>query len=348
MDFDPQKNYYDILGVAEDASQDEIKKAFKKLAIQHHPDKWGDKARFQEVNEAHQVLGDQSKRQQYDAYRKGWFSGFGGADFGWFSGGDFGGFDIGDIVGDIFGWFGWWSRKKWPRKGDDIQVSISIDFDEAYLWVKKKVRYSRLLMAEWVEQKTCPSCNGRGVTTQQARTPFGVMQVQNTCQECGWLGSIYEKSGKRVGQWWLQETTEVIDVEVPAGIKEWVYLKYTGKGNMWLWGGWAGDLYIKINIKSSSDYRRDGDDLYIIKDMTLFDLVLGWKLKIKHPEWVFDVTIPKGTQPDDMIKVANKGFGRKWILQSRGDLFIQPKIIIPKKLSKDQEKLRKELQKKSE
>lgn len=340
MDFDPQKNYYDILGVSEDASQDDIKKAFKKLAVQHHPDKGGDKAKFQEINEAHQVLGDQSKRQQYDAYRKGWFSGFGGWDFG--------GFDIGDIVGDIFGWFGWGSRKKWPRKGDDIQVSITIDFDESYLWVKKRLRYSRLVMAEGVEQKTCPSCDGRGVTTQQARTPFGVMQVQNTCHECWWLGSIYEKWGKKVGQWWLVESTEIIDVEVPAGIKEGVYLKYTNKGNVWLGGGWAGDLYIKINIKASSEYKRDGDDLYITKEMTLFDLVLGGKLKIKHPEGSFDVTVPKWTQPDDLIKVANKGFGRKWILQSRWDLFIQPKIVIPKKLSKDQEKLRKDLQKKSE
>ena len=164
MDFDPKKNYYEILWVAEDASDEEIKKAFRKAAVKYHPDKpGGDKEKFQEINGAFQVIGDKQKRQQYDMFRKWGFTGFGGN--GWF--GNFGGFqtnwatfdfgdlgDLGDIVWNIFGgWFGgfgWWNT---ARKWEDLRKKISITFDEAYLWVTKKISYTRKKMVQWAEKK---------------------------------------------------------------------------------------------------------------------------------------------------------------------------------------------------
>ena len=160
MDFDVKKNYYDILGVKEDASQEEIKKAFKKAAVKHHPDRGGDKKKFQEMNEAYQVIGDEKKKGQYDAYRKGGFSWFDGQGwFWWFGGGgqsgvDFWDFDIGDIMGGIFGGgFGWWWRKKSTQGGEDIQVAIDIIFEESYLGVTKKVAYSRMKKVAGAEEK---------------------------------------------------------------------------------------------------------------------------------------------------------------------------------------------------
>ncbi len=346
MDFDPQKNYYDILGVEEWASEDEIKKAFRKQAVKHHPDrKWGNKEKFQAINEAHGVLSDQQKRQQYDMYRKWWFS------WWWFWWGGFGWwfswwwFDIGDLVGDLFGsQFGWWWRS-WPQQWQDIQLGLTITFDDAYLWVEKTIKYSRNMIAEGVETVTCNQCDGRWSVAQQARTPFGVMQVQQPCPTCSGLGSLYEKDGKTLWWWWLEEKKDELNVKVPAWINHDVYLKYVGRGHEWAWWWPAGDLYIKIKIAPQSYYVREGNDLYVNQEISIYDCVLWGEMKIKHPEWEVKVKIPKWTQPDDLIRVSNKWFGKKWLLSSRGDMLIKPTISIPKRLSKDEEKLWKQLKK---
>lgn len=349
MDFDPQKNYYEILGVSEDATTEEIKKAFKKAAIQHHPDKkWGDKEKFQAVNEAHGILSDESKRQQYDAYRKGGFGGFGwgAGGFGGFGGADFGGFsagwfDIGDLMGGLFGWGGGRRRQV---GGEDIQVRLTIDFAESYHGVKKTIKYTRKIFDDKAKKETCPTCQGRGVINQQAQTPFGVMQVQNACPDCDGIGEIYTRDSKRIGNGGLIDSTETLEVEIPIGIKDDVFLKYGGMGHMGPGGQHPGDLYIKIAIKDMGSYTREGDDLYLKQEISLFDAVLGGKLTIDHPEGKLTISIPKGTQPHEKIKISGRGFGRKGLLSHRGDLYIIPRITIPKKLSKDQERLWKELQ----
>lgn len=342
MDFDPKKNYYDILGIGEDATEEEIKKAFRKLAVKHHPDRKGwNKEKFQEINEAHGVLSDDQKRQQYDAYRKGWYSG----DFGWFGWWGFngGGFDIGDLVGDLFGW---WRRWWWgPQQWEDIQLGLTLTFEEAYLGIEKKIKYGRRMMAEWVETKTCTTCDGRWSVAQQARTPFGVMQIQQPCAACSGLGSTYEKDGKPVSAGWLEEISDELTIKVPVGIKHDVFLKYAGRWHEGI-GGWpTGDLYIKIRVMPSEYYTREESDLHVNQKISLFDCVLGGKMTIKHPEWDVTIKVPKGTQPDDVIRVSNKWFGKKGLLSSRGDLLIHPVIEIPKRLSKEEEKLWKELQK---
>lgn len=357
MDFDPKKNYYEILGVSEDASADEIKKAFRKAAVKHHPDRGGDKAKFQEVNEAHTILWDSAKKQQYDAFRQwgfGWFGEGGGFDFGgfWWQGW-FGwwqvDFDIWDLLWGMFGggWFGWWQARR-PRKWEDITNTIDITFEEAYLWVTKKAAYYRMQRTEWAEAKTCTECNGSGSVTRQAQTPFGVMQTQTICHKCAGGGKIYTKNGKELPENGLEKKKETIEVKIPAGAKDGVYIKYTGKGNAGFGDVPNGDLYIKVVVaKSKNNLERKWDNLYAKVDVTIFDLVLGGTVEINHPEGKLNVKIPKGTQIWDLIKVSGKGFGDSGMFHRKGDMYIDPQIYIPKRLTKEQEKLWTELQKKT-
>ena len=241
MDFDPKKNYYEILWVPEDASDDDIKKAFRKAAVKYHPDKPGwDKEKFQEINWAYQVIWDKQKRQQYDTFRKWWFSGFGWNwwfwDFWWFQTwwASFDFWDLWDIVWSIFGWwFGWFWWWNTSRKWEDLKKKIEISFDEAYLWVTKKISYTRKKMVEWAEKKTCDVCGWKWRTTKQVQSPFWVMQTQVTCSNCSWTWCLYYKNWKKLEGWWLEDVKEILEVKVPAWIKDDVFLKYSWKWNEW-------------------------------------------------------------------------------------------------------------------
>ena len=351
MDFDVSKNYYDILWVSEDASAEEIKKAFKKAAVKHHPDKqWGDKKKFQDANEAYQVIGDEKKKSQYDAYRKGggWFGGFGGGGqeggFGGFSGGDFWGFDIGDLMGGIFGGgFGGGNKSRAHAGGDDITLGINITFEESFLWVEKKISYQRMKKIAWATEKTCDTCNGHGQVAQNIQTPFGTMQSQAACRACGGVGRTYTKDGRTLGAGGLEEAKEIVDIKIPSGIREGAYIRFTGKGNDPVGNGKAGDLYIQVQISGSKVWERKGENLYVKTTVSLFDLVLGGECSVDHPEGKLKIKVPKGTQVGDMIKISGKGFGEWGVFSRKGDLYVIPKVEIPKKLSKEQEKLWSEL-----
>lgn len=346
MDFDPKKNYYDILGVSEGASADEIKKVFRKEAVKHHPDRWGSKEKFQELNEAYQVLSDDRKRQQYDAYRKGWF-GAGNFDFGGFGGAggaQFDFWDIGDLLWGMFGGGFWGGRSRRKTKGDDLEKHIEITFEEAYLWVKKKIAYTREVRIEWVTSETCSHCAGMGRVTQQVQSFMGVIQTQVACPHCKGTGKIYKKDWKLLENGGLQPHKEILELTIPAGIKSESYLKYAEKWSEELWDLPTGDLYVKIIVVPSSKYQRRGDDLYVKAEVSLFDLVLGGSVEVPHPEGATSVKIPKGTQIGQKVRVAGKGFGEKGIFKSRWDMIVEPQLHIPKKLSKEQEKLWKQLQ----
>lgn len=354
MDFDPKKNYYEILWVSETATADEIKKAFRKQAVKHHPDRWGSKEKFQEINEAYQVLSNDQKRQQYDMYRKGGFWA-GGFDFGGFWGGngaqfDFGGFwDIGDLLGGMFGggfWGGAWRTRR-PTKGEDLEKHIEITFEESYLGTKKKIAYTRNVKVAGVVEELCPHCKGTGRVAQQVQTPFGVVQTQVACPECSGFWKIYKKDGKQVGNGGLETHKEILDLEIPAGIKPGSYLKYAGKGSEGLWDVPAGDLYIKIFVTESSKYTRKTDDLYVKAEVSLFDLVLGGEVEVPHPEGKVKVKIPKGTQIGQKVRVAGRGFWEKGLFKGKGDMIVELQVSVPKKLTKEQERLWKELQKAS-
>lgn len=357
MDFDPKKNYYEILWVAEDASDEDIKKAFRKAAVKYHPDKpGGSKEKFQEINWAYQVIWDKQKRQQYDAFRKGWFTGFGWngwfGNFWWFqtNGATFDFWDLWDlwdIVWNIFWWgFGWfWGGRNAARNGEDLRKKITITFDEAYLWVTKKISYTRKKVVEWAGKRTCDVCGWKWRTTKQVQSPFGVMQTQTTCPECGWSGNLYYKDGKKLEDWWLQEAKEILEVKVPAWIKNDVFLKYSGKWDEWKNGMPNGNLYIQIEIQDNPYYTRQGDDIYVNLNVSIFDLVLGWEYEINHPTGKINVKIPKWTQMDEKIKISWKWFWNGWIFSKRWDLYVVPKVKLPKKLSKQEEEMWKELKK---
>lgn len=309
FDFDPQKNYYDILGVAETASDDEIKKAFRKQAMQHHPDKWWDQEKFKTINEAYQVIWDNQKKQQYDSVRKGWYSGgFGGQWFGWqggfwgFSDGaqfQFGG-DINDIFGDLLGGFFWWQGgySNRPRKWDDIELQLNISFEQAYTGLTKEITYTK------------------------------VVDINSQTRE-------------------MKQDNDTVSVEVPGGIHSGQYIKFTGKGHAWRNGWPAGDLYIKIYMKPSQNYEREGDNIIVYADVSIVDLVLGTEVQVAHPEAKVPVKIPKWTQVTDIVKIAGKGFTKMWkwgvFGGKHGDLLVKLRVNVPKKLSKEHEKLWKQL-----
>lgn len=354
LDFDPKKDYYAILGVSEDAGEDEIKKAYRKLAMQYHPDRNKGKPeaeeKFKEVNEANEVLSDQKKRQQYDAFRKWgyqwwfwwWFGGFGGTQV------DMGGFgDLGDLLGGFFGgWFGGWWWPRWPQKGDDLLLQLTLSFEDAYHGVEKQISYQHLVPAAWVTTKSCATCQGRGVVMQQTRTVFGVMQTQAACPDCQWAGKEYYKEGVKMWGGGLEQESATLQVKIPAGIKTDAKIRYAGKGNAGPLGGPAGDLYIRILVKQSDRRRRDGDNMLYDAEVNLYDAVLGGEMLVAHPDGEITVKIPKWLQMGEQIRASGKWFGEKstrwW---RKGDLIILPKIKIPKKLTKEQEKLWKELAK---
>ncbi len=346
MDFDPQKDYYKSLWVSEDATSEEIKKTFRKLAMQHHPDKkWWNKAKFQEINEAHGVLWDEKKRQQYDSYRKGGGSMGGMWWFGWFWWWQGGGFevDLWDVM-DQFFWWGRWRGASWPQPWEDIQVGLDITFEESYNGISKTIEFSRKAKVEWASEEVCPTCKGQWRVVQQSQTIFGVMQTQNICPTCQWSGKLFIKNGKKI-PWGLEVIKEELTVNVPAGIKDGVYIRHTGKWDGGNWGGTYGDLYIKIRVKASAIYSRKENDLYINAEMNIFDLVLGNEITVTHPTGEKRIRIPKWTQLFDKIKISNLGFETKWIFTDHGNLYITPKVHIPKKLSKEEERIRWELEK---
>lgn len=352
FDFDPKKDYYNILWVTESATDEEIKKAFRKLAMQYHPDKWWDWEKFKEINEAFQVVWDAQKRQQYDSVRK-W--GFGWFDFGnfWGFGGWSSNFDVNDIFdmfGDVFWWWGWWrrGRSRGPVRWDDIVVNMWITIEEAYKWWKREFKYARHIHCDecWGKgiskdsQRTeCSTCHGKGAVYSTQRTPFGVMQVQTVCPTCH--GEWYMDSKPCSKCWgnWLSSKQEQIEIEIPTWIDTWEYIKFSG---MWNYGrnwGEAGDLYVKFSIKSDDKFKRKWQDLLLDINISIFDAVLWWEIEVPHPDGKVKVKIPKWLQFGDLIKVWWKWFWRWWFLSKRWDFILQPKISVPKKLSKEEEKL---------
>ena len=248
-------------------------------------------------------------------------------------------------MGGIFGWgFGWGAKRKRVQGGEDIQVAIDISFEESYTGVTKKIAYSRLKKVTGAQTNTCETCKGHGKVTQQVSTPFGVMQSQWACPTCGGSGKIYTKDGKVLTNGGLEKIKETLEIKIPAAIKPGAYIKFADKGDESS-EHHIGDLYIQINVVNSRLYERKADNLYVKANVSIYDMVLWWEITIDHPEGKLKIKVPKGTQVGDMIKISGKGFGSGGFLSKRGDLYVVPQVDIPKKLSKEQEKLRSELKK---
>jgi molecular chaperone DnaJ len=364
------KDYYNILGVAKGASDDEIKKAYRKLAHQHHPDKsGGNEAKFKEVNEAYQVLSDKEKRTQYDQYGQtfeqaqqqgGGFSGFDGFrdfssyaegfDFN-FGGGGQGGFS--DIFGDIFeqagfggGAQGGRSRRR-RQRGQDIQVDVEISFQEMADGIEREVElYKRVKCArcegEGVEPGSkkveCGRCQGEGQIRTNRRTILGTFQQTSVCPDCQGEGKIPEKKCKKCGGDGRVREYEKIKVKIPAGIKGGQTIRLENMGEAGEKGGEAGDLYVNVHVATDKRFERDGDDIRSVAEISFSQAALGDKISVETIGGEVKLKIPAGTQSGEIFRL--KGHGVKHLSRfGYGDHYVRIQVETPKTLTREQREL---------
>lgn len=350
------KDYYKILGVPRNASKDEIKRAYRRLAHLHHPDKaGGNEDKFKEVNEAYQILNDEKKRAQYDQFGRvfdGSSSGQGGFEwgqrpFGFNFGEDFRGFsdfDFSDIFEDVLGGFGFSGAKREGRtkKGKDIQIDLEFPFEEMIFGGKHEVSLQKLSKctecggngaASGSKVISCKTCHGSGKIEKTRATILGVFSQVSICSTCHGRGETPEVLCKGCGGKGVSARTERIEIFVPAGINDNELLKVTGKGEASVTGGVPGDLYVKVHVIPSKVYRRQGDDVIMSLPIKFTDAALGAKIETKTPDGEIVLKIPEGTESGDILKVRGKGVSHS-SGYGRGDLLIEIKVNTPKKLSK--------------
>lgn len=364
------KDFYESLGVPKGASQDEIKKAYRKLAHQHHPDKGSSSAdKFKEINEAYQVLGNEDKRKQYDQYgqtfeqaaRNGGGGGFQGNPFGGGAGGfDFSGFsngsqgfefDFGDIFSDIFGGKG--ERQARRARGVDLELTLSLTFEEAVFGTEKDVTLEKQDVCNVCNGNgaqpgtkiiTCSKCHGKGQIVTQRRTIFGNIQSAQTCDKCDGDGKIPESPCSMCNGSGVLRRTKKLKVKIPAGIDEGQRIRITGEGEVGYKGTNPGDLYILARVGKSKEFIRDGYNLHKDIPVSFTQASLGAKINIQTLDGEIELKIPSGTQTGTVFKVAGKGVPH--INSSkRGDILISARIVTPHKLTSREKELLEELAK---
>ena len=352
-----KRDYYEVLGVPKTASDDEIKKAYRKLAKKYHPDlNPGDKTaeeKFKEVGEAYEVLSDKDKKARYDQFgHAGVDPNYGaGAGAGGFGGGFGGGIDLDDILGSMFGGgFGGFggSRQRAnpnaPRRGDDIRVSLVLSFMEAVHGCAKTVSVSRqdtcpecggTGAAKGTSAETCPDCRGTGYVTVQQRTPFGVMQSTQPCRKCGGKGKIIKTPCSKCHGSGKTASTKRVEVKVPAGIDDDQSLRLAGLGDAGTNGGPSGDLIVIVTVRPDAMFERDGYDVHVTVPITYSQAVLGSEIVVPTIDGKVQYTVPEGTQSGTTFRLRGKGIqyvnGR-----GRGDQYVHVVVEIPKKLTRTQ------------
>lgn len=363
------KDYYSILGVSKNASQDEIKKAFREKAHKHHPDKGGDQEKFKEYNSAYQVLSDPDKRAKYDQFGSsfdqmggGGGGGFGGFDFSNFSDGGFtiNMDDLGDMFGDFFGHSsGGRSNSKRTRKGQDLQMVISLDFKEAIFGIEKEISLTRNIACKHCSSsgvepgskiEKCPTCHGKGKVSRIQQTILGSIQMQTTCPTCSGVGEFYTQKCTKCHGKGVQKTDEKIKVKIPAGIDDGQAIRLAGYGEAGQNGASAGDLYLIAQVKKDKRFKRDGFDLYTQIGIGFALAALGGQIEIETINDKVKLKIPEGTQTGTIFKLKNEGVptGHKKGFFSetseRGDCLVEVKIKTPTNLSKKQKEALRELE----
>ena len=357
-----KRDYYEVLGIGKNATDAEIKSAYRKLAKKYHPDlNPGNKEaeeKFKEVNEANDVLSDPQKRPRYDQF------GFAGVDPNYAAangggaggfGGGFGGVDLGDIFGDIFGGgfgggfggFGGGSSTRTanaPRKGHDIQASVILTFEEAAHGCSKKITINRqdtcpdcggTGAAKGTSPETCPDCGGRGYVVTQQRTPFGVMQSQQPCSHCGGRGTIIRNPCKTCRGTGKTAARKSLEINIPAGIDDDQNIALRGQGDAGSNGGPAGDVIVHVTVKADPMFERDGYDVTIHVPITFSQAVLGDDVEVPTVDGRIVQHIPEGTQSGTKFRLRGQGIqylnGR-----GRGDQYVIVDVEIPKKVTRAQ------------
>lgn len=347
-----KRDYYEVLGVKKGASEDELKKAYRKLAKENHPDLHpGDKeceARFKEINEAYEVLSDPDKRAKYDQFGHAAFDpsqGFGGGGFGGFEG--FGGF--GDIFSDIFGGgFGFGGgggrNPKAPRKGDNLRATVNIKFEEAAFGVKKDVFVSKIEQcpdckgtgcAEGTTAEVCPDCKGTGTVMSTKRTPFGMVQSSEQCPKCKGRGKIIHSPCKTCRGIGSVRRQHKVSVSIPAGIDDGQTISLKGQGNAGLNGGPAGDLLITVLVQPHARFERDGASILLDQEISFAQAALGAEVEVPTLDGKVKLNIPEGTQTGTTFRLKGKGvpFLRNG---GRGDQFVTVNVAVPRSMTSTQ------------
>ncbi len=347
-----KRDYYEVLGVKKDATADEIKKAYRKLTKENHPDLHpGDKAceeRFKEANEAYEVLSDEDKRKKYDQFGFAAFDPNAGAGgFGGFDGfGGFGGF--GDIFGDIFGFGGGTrSNPNAPRKGEWLRATLNISFEEAAFGCKKEVNVARVEScpdckgsgcAPGTTPEICPDCKGTGHVTVNQRTPFGVMQSSSPCSKCRGTGKIIHQPCKTCRGMGSIRRQHKVEVNVPAGIDDGQTISKPGGGNAGVNGGPAGDLLVSVIVRPHARFERDGTSVLLEQEISYAQAALGAEVEVPTLDGKVKLTIPEGTQPGAVFRLRGKGI--PYLRGSgRGDQFVSVTVKVPKNLTGSQKEL---------
>lgn len=343
-----KKDYYEILGLQKGANDDEIKKAFRKLALQYHPDRnAGDKEaeeKFKEINEAYQVLSDPQKRSQYDQFGTADFNG-GGFEGGGFDFSDFGGF--GDIFDSFFGGgFSGSSRKRrnGPERGADIEYTVSLTFNEAVFGVEKEININRSEKCEHCEgtgakpgshPKTCDKCGGTGQIKIQRNTPLGNFVSMSTCDKCGGKGTIISDPCSFCSGSGRTRKQRKIKVNIPAGVDTGNVLPLRGQGEHGINGGPSGDLYINIKVAPHSVFKRKDFDIYIDTHISFAKAAMGTEIKVPTIDGDVKYEIPAGTQPGTVFRLKGKGVPRV-NSYGRGDQYVNVVVDIPKSINQKQ------------
>ena len=362
-----KRDYYDVLGVSKSATKDEIKSSYRKLAKKYHPDlnHEPDAAKkFEEVQEAYDVLYDDNKRAQYDqfghaAFEQGASTGGAGNPFGsGFSSQGFADMDLGDIFSSFFG--GGARRRgqqaTGPQKGEDKLTRVRISFMDSILGTKITipVTYDEPCShchgsgAESPSAvQSCPYCGGRGYVTTQTRTIFGVMEGQQPCPHCGGSGKQIKEKCHQCGGRGYNNVRKDLTVNIPSGISSGQQVRVSGKGGRGINGGPNGDLYVEILVEAHQDFRRDGNDIHIDVPLSFVDCALGTKIDVPTVYGEVSVTIPEGTQPDQILKLRDRGV-KDLRTQKPGDQYIHIKVKTPTKLSRTQKDLLREFQNQSD
>jgi len=356
-----KRDYYEVLGVSKDASEAEIKSAFRKKAKEFHPDlnKSADAPeKFKEAQEAYACLSDKDNRAKYDQYGHAAFENpYGNAGAGGAYGG-FSNFDFGDIFDDLFsggfgsfGGFGGNSRgnSSRARKGNDTLYGMKIDFMEAVHGCKKDVDIEYFETCDDCKgkgghgQSSCDDCGGRGYVIRQTNTILGAIQTKTTCPSCNGKGVSYKSKCSSCRGNGKVKVNKTLTIDIPAGIDNGEQLRVSGKGEPGVNGGPNGDLYIEIRVSSHELYKRDGNDIYIDLPVTITDLCLGCKKTIKTIDGKVEVKIKDGSQPGEILRIKGKGINSEdsW---KKGDFYCVLKLIIPSSLSRKQKSLLQELE----
>ena len=350
-----KRDYYEILGVDKGASDDEIKKAYRRSAVKYHPDKdGGDEEKFKEVSEAYEVLRDSQKRQRYDQFGHAGVGGNGGGA-GYSSGNPFGGFNGQDVhfdfgeggLGDIFGqFFGGGGGRQAPRRGRDVEVSLQLTFEEAVFGMEEKIQLEMndecehckgTIVEPGYEMKTCPTCKGAGQVNRVMNTIFGAIQQASTCETCDGRGKVPEKVCTVCRGKGVQRRMKSINLKVPSGIDDGATIRLRGYGEA-IGNGEKGDLYVHIRVKAHKKFTREGDIILSEQHIGMVEATLGTEIDVETVDGNVRMKVPAGAQSGTDFKLSGHGVTHPNSSQ-RGPHIVSIMVDTPTKLSKKQKEL---------